>query len=49
MLLPDERLPAIKDFSFLKSLRLTPIKVPFTPEVQAQSKSLLPKTELKFQ
>ena len=49
LLLPDERLPAIKDFAFLKSLRLTPIKDPFTPETQAQIKSLLPKTELKFQ
>lgn len=49
LLLPDTRLPLLKDFAFLKSLRLTPSKEPFTPETQARIKALMPKTELKFQ
>jgi hypothetical protein len=49
LLLPEERLPLLKDFAHLKSLRLTPLKEPFTPETQAKIKSLLPKTDLKFQ
>ena len=44
-----ERVALFKDFAHLKTLRLTPGKVPFTPELQAQLKALLPKTELKFQ
>lgn len=47
--LPDERLSVLQDFAFLKSLRLTPGKVPFPAETQAKIKALLPKTELKFQ
>jgi len=47
--LPDDRLSVLKDFAFLKSLRLVPIKEPFTAETQAKIKALLPKTELKFQ
>ncbi|MEZ5385868.1 MAG: G protein-coupled receptor LGR4 [Prosthecobacter sp.] len=46
--LPDERLPALQAFSFLKSMRIVPGKTPFTPETQAKIKSLLPKTELQF-
>jgi hypothetical protein len=49
LLLPDVRLPLLKDLAFLKSLRLTPINEPFTPETQARIKALMPKTELKFQ
>jgi Leucine-rich repeat (LRR) protein len=49
LLLPDERLPVLKVFAHLKSLRVTPIKDPFTTETQAKIKALLPKTELKFQ
>ncbi len=45
--LPDERLTPLKDFAFLKSMRLVPGK-PFTPESQAKIKQLLPKTELQF-
>jgi hypothetical protein len=45
---PDERLPSLKDFSFLKSMRLVPAKDPFTPETQAKIKALLPKTEIQF-
>lgn len=45
---PDERLPLLKDFAFLKSMRLVPAKDPFTPEAQEKIKALLPKTELQF-
>ena len=45
---PDERLPVLKDFAFLKSMRLVPVKDPFTPETQAKIKALLPKTEIQF-
>lgn len=47
--LPDERLPLLKDFAFLKSMRLVPMKDPFTTEAQAKIKSLLPKTGIQFQ
>ena len=46
--LPDERLASLKDFAFLKSMRLVPLKEPFTPETQAKVKALLPKMELQF-
>jgi len=46
--LPDERLPLLKDFAFLKSMRLVPVKDPITTETQAAIKALLPKTELQF-
>ena len=46
--LPDERLALLKDFAFLKTLRLVPSGAPFTPETQAKVKQLLPKTELLF-
>jgi hypothetical protein len=45
---PDERLPVLKDFAFLKSMRLVPAKDPFTIETQAKIKALLPKTEIHF-
>ncbi len=45
---PDERLPLLKDFAFLKSMRLVPAKDPFTAEAQAKIKALLPKTEIQF-
>lgn len=47
--LPDERLAMLADFAHLKSLRLVPVKEPFTSETQARIKALLPKVELKFQ
>ena len=47
--LPDERLAVLKDFAFLKSMRLVPVKDPFTPETQAKIKALLPKVALTFQ
>ena len=47
--LPDERLAVLKDFAFLKSMRLVPGKTPFTAETQARIKQLLPKVTLTFQ
>ena len=46
--LPDERLSVLKDFAFLKSMRLVPVKEPFSDETRAKIKALLPKTELQF-
>jgi Leucine-rich repeat (LRR) protein len=46
--LPDERIPLLKDFAFLKSMRLTSPPKGFTPEAQAKIKALLPNTALKF-
>lgn len=45
---PDERLPVLKDFAFLKSMRLVPVKEPFTDAAQAKIKELLPKTAMQF-
>ncbi len=47
--LPDERLFVLKNFAHIKSLRLVPVKEPFSPETQSKIKALLPKTDLKFQ
>ncbi len=46
--LPDERLALLKEFAFLKSMRLVPSSTPFTPETQAKIKQLLTETELQF-
>jgi hypothetical protein len=46
--LPDERLAVLKDFAFLKSMRIVPVKDPFSDEAQAKIKALLPKTEIQF-
>ena len=46
--LSDARLTFFKDFAFLKSMRLVPVKEPFTPETEAKIKALLPKTTLLF-
>lgn len=46
--LPDERLALLKDFAFLKSMRLVPSGTPLTPDTQAKIKQLLTKTELQF-
>ena len=48
MPLPDERIPALKPFAFLKSMRLVPAKAPFTPEQQAKIQAVLPNTTLSF-
>ena len=45
---PDNRLPQLQVFAFLKSLRLVPAKKPFSPETQAKIQALLPKTKLEF-
>jgi len=47
--LPDERLPQIAAFSFLKSLRLVHRPQPYLAETQAKIKALLPKVALKFE
>ena len=48
MPLPDERIPALKPFAFLKSIRLVPAKAPFTPEQQAKIQAMLPQTKIDF-
>jgi Leucine-rich repeat (LRR) protein len=48
MPLPDERIPALKPFAFLKSMRLVPAKTPFTPEQQAKIQAVLPQTKIDF-
>ena len=48
MPLSDERIPALKPFAFLKTMRLVPAKAPFTPEQQAKIQAVLPKTTLTF-
>jgi 6-phosphogluconolactonase len=48
--LPDERLPQLQAFSFLKSLWLVSTKKkPFSPETQVKIQALLPKTKLESQ
>lgn len=48
--LPAARLPLLKEFAHLKALRLVPSgRVPFSPELQAAVKQLLPSTTLKFE
>lgn len=44
--LPPERLPVLKQFAFLKSMRLVP---PYAKEVQASIKEMLPKVALRFE
>ena len=46
--LPDERLAVLADFAFLKSVRLVPVKEPFSGAAQAKIQALLPKTALTF-
>jgi len=46
--LPDERLPLLKGFAFLKSMRLVSPPKGYVPETQARIKELLPKVALKF-
>ncbi|MEN9635607.1 MAG: hypothetical protein RL077_4011 [Verrucomicrobiota bacterium] len=48
MPLPNDRFTALQPFAFLKSMRLVPVKTPFTPEQQAKIQALLPKTKLEF-
>ena len=46
--LPDERVPLLKDFAFLKALRLPYPPKGYSPETQAKVKALLPNVALKF-
>jgi hypothetical protein len=46
--LPDERLSVLKDFAFLKVLKLVDRKNGYPAETQAKIKALLPKVEVKF-
>ncbi|MDR3403521.1 MAG: G protein-coupled receptor LGR4 [Chthoniobacter sp.] len=46
--LPDERLPLLKGFAFLKAMRLVYPPKGYSPETQAKVKELLPKVALKF-
>ena len=46
--LSDARLAFFKDFAFLKSMRIIPVKEPLTPETEAKIYALLPKTTLLF-
>lgn len=48
MPLPDERIPALKSFAFLKTMRLVPAKAPFTPEQQARIQAVLPQAKIDF-
>ena len=45
---PEERVAVLKDFAFLKSMRLVPAKEPFSDAAQAKIQALLPKTALTF-
>ena len=46
--LPDERLPLLKDFAFLKVLKLVDRQKGYPAETQTKIKALLPKVEVKF-
>lgn len=46
--LTDERLPMLRRFSFLKSMRLVRSGSPYTPETRARVQSVLPKVALQF-
>jgi len=48
MPLPDDRIPTLKPYAFLKSMRLVPAKAPFTPEQQAKIQAVLPQTKIDF-
>jgi len=47
--LPDERLPQLQAFGFLKQLKLIRRPQSYPPETQAKIKALLPKVDVKFQ
>lgn len=47
--LPDERLPQLQAFAFLKELKLIRRPQGYPPETQAKIKALLPKVDVKFQ
>jgi hypothetical protein len=45
----EERLPALKEFAFLKSMRIVRRSKPNAPELQAKVKELLPGTTVTFE
>lgn len=45
----EERLPALKELGFLKSMRIVRRSKPNTPELQAKAATLLPQTKLTFE
>lgn len=47
--LPDELLPLLQGFSFLKELKLIDRRKGYSTETQAKIKALLPKVDVKFQ
>jgi hypothetical protein len=47
--LPDERLPQLQQFAFLKELKLIRRPQSYSPEAQAKIQALLPKVAVKFQ
>ena len=47
-LLPDERLPVLKGFAFLKELKLIDRQKGYPEETQARIKALLPKVDVKY-
>jgi hypothetical protein len=47
--LTEERLAALKEFGFLKSLRIVRRSKPNTPELQAKVTTLLPQTKVSFE
>lgn len=48
-LMPDERIPLLQGFTFLKELKIIDRKTGYPAETQAKIKALLPKVEVKFQ
>jgi Leucine-rich repeat (LRR) protein len=47
--LDDNRIALLKDFGFLKTLKLVRREMPYTPELQAKIKALLPNVDVKFE
>jgi len=49
VLIPEARLPLLKEFAFLKSMRLLQAKTPFNADAQAMIKAVLPAVAIKFE
>jgi hypothetical protein len=47
--LPDEQLPQLQAFAFLKELKLIRRPQSYPEETQAKIKAMLPKVDVKFQ
>lgn len=48
-LMPDDRIPLLQGFAFLKELKIIDRKTGYPAETQARIKALLPKVDVKFQ